>query len=305
MAANLEMKLKCKIWTISLYFLDVPENPPTTRPLNEPKVHAILCPSLPLDNCPLPLQEQEGSSRDETDAPKRTVGRFRLEKPVEQHPQLIEKVSEKKEVYCCEEKCSSVFEGLEDGCKEEIEKHFAVSTQVDKRNKLLTHIQAQANLGRKTDRFCWKTNYYCLKTFSQASKCSIYIIDDVLKGHKEGVVEYVNGNLGMARFSIPRSKFIVWMRCFLRRFAQSAPDSNVQVLSHWITKTAMFQFYIKETTPPQIAEKTFYEYMKRYFGADRVDKGEPQVRISKFSSHSVCDQCLAFSNARRLGWFFF
>ena len=262
-------------------------------------VHPSLVPVTSLPS-PLPLDSSlPHSNKGETVVPNPTVGRFRFEKPLEQHPVKPTEVSEKKIQFCCQDNCCSVYESLERKAQEEIKTSFVSTSQVDKRNKLLNHIQAQSNLGRKTDRFYWKSTYFCNKTFSKASLSSIFILDDVLKGHKLGIAEYVNGNKGIARFSIPRSKFIIWMRCFLRRFAQSAPDCNVQVLSHWITKAAMFEFYSKETTPPQIAEKTFYEYLKRYFGPDRVDKGEPQVRISKHSSHSVCDQCLAFSNARR------
>ena len=38
--------------------------------------------------------------------------------------------------------------------------------------------------------------------------------------------------------------------------------------------------------------------MKTYFGPQRIDRAEPQVRFSLSSSHSVCDQCSAFNNAR-------
>ena len=89
------------------------------------------------------------------------------------------------------------------------------------------------------------------------------------------------------------------MRSFVDRYGQSAPDDNVQVLNHWLTKSLMHQIYQEETTEPQLALKTFYQHFKQYFGANRVDKSDPQVRISKYSSHSVCDQCLALNQNRR------
>ena len=61
----------------------------------------------------------------------------------------------------------------------------------------------------------------------------------------------------------------------------------------------MYQIYLSESTSPFVKEKTFYEYFKKFFGPDRIDKSEPQVRISKYSSHSVCDQCVALSQARK------
>ena len=227
------------------------------------------------------------------------VGRSRIEKPLQEVESREVVISEEKKKFCCNERCSDLFESLSDAEKEEISTTFACEKKMEKRNKLLQHVRSQGNLAVNTDKFSWKGASYCNVTFARAVNSSVFILDDILKSNKIGVKEFIHGNQGVSKFSLPRTKFIVWMRSFLLKYAQSAPDSEVQVLNHWLTKTAMFQIYRKETTPPQIAEKTFYDYMKTYFGPNRIDKSEPQIRISKHSSHSVCDQCLAFSNARR------
>ena len=73
----------------------------------------------------------------------------------------------------------------------------------------------------------------------------------------------------------------------------------MQVLNYWLTKTYLYSLYIKETTGEKLAKSTFFEHIKTYFGPYREDKSLPQVRFSKFSSHSVCDVCLALNNFRK------
>ena len=236
---------------------------------------------------------------DKQDAPK--VGRSRFEKvvPQEVQPKLVAPISAENQVQCCSENCAETLNQLREEERQNLSDSFKCETKLEKRNKLLNHIKAQESLAINTDQFSWKGNRFCNTTFAKAVNSSVFILADVITSNKRGVKQFIHGNQGIAKFSLPRTKFIVWMRGFLSKYAQSAPDNEVQVLNHWLTKAAMYKMYLQETTLPHLAEKTFYEHMKTYFGPHRIDKSLPQVRISKFSSHSVCDQCLAFSNARK------
>ena len=47
-----------------------------------------------------------------------------------------------------------------------------------------------------------------------------------------------------------------------------------------------------ETTAPYVSKSTFYNIFKNDFGVNRSDKTLPRLRISKYSTHSVCNTCV-------------
>ena len=54
--------------------------------------------------------------------------------------------------------------------------------------------------------------------------------------------------------------------------------------------------YQEEMPSPHVSETTFYDLFKTSFGPNRVDKSLPWIRISKYSTHSVCTTCVALNN---------
>ena len=50
---------------------------------------------------------------------------------------------------------------------------------------------------------------------------------------------------------------------------------------------------------PHLSLSAFYQNFKKYFSFKRCDKSLPHVIISKYSSHSICTQCVALNNSRR------
>ena len=200
---------------------------------------------------------------------------------------------------CCHESCR---DGVNDlgGMAEEMKLQFVNASKLVTKNNLIQHLNGQKNVGMLTDQFNWKGKFYCSKAFSEMSGVSIYTVKEVLLSFARGRTgPYVHGNSGFSKFSEKVLCFKVWMKAFLDLYSQSAPDSEVQVLAHWVTKAAMYEMYKKETVGPHLALPTFYEYIKTYFGSRRLDKAEPQVRFSLYSSHSVCDQCVAFNASRQ------
>ena len=202
------------------------------------------------------------------------------------------------EVRCCPVKCRDALERPDD-VKAALQSEFGELPKAEAKMKLLKHVTSQDNLGLLTDRINWKGKYLCSKTFSMLSGMSRFLIDSVLIAHGNGVREFKHGNSGLPKFSENLEKFKTWVKGFLMKNSQSAPDNNVQVVAHWVKIGDMHQWYKKETVEPHLALKTFYEYMKNHFGPRRVDRSEPQIRFSLYSSHSVCDQCQAFNNERR------
>ena len=197
---------------------------------------------------------------------------------------------------CCTENCTKDLDI--DKIGQELKEEFVTGSKLLSRNKLLAHLIGQGNVGLRTDCFNWKGSFFCVKTFSELAGQSEYSIKKVLSGHTLGKTEFVHGNSGHQKFSEKTMCFKVWMRAFLERNSQSAPDSQVQVLAHWVTKSALYEMYKKDTVEPHLAPSTFRQYIKSHFGHNRLDQSEPQVRFSKHSSHSVCEQCCAFNAAR-------
>ena len=154
-------------------------------------------------------------------------------------------------------------------------------------------------MGIPTDSVNWKGHFFCTEAFSELSGISSYTVCKVLSSHKLGAKVFKHGNCGLTKNSLKTTAFKVWIREFLELNSQSAPDGSVQVLPHWLTIKSIYKMYKEGCHPPLLAETTFHQYIQKYFGPHRLDKSEPQIRFSRYSSHSVCDQCHAFNNARR------
>ena len=72
-----------------------------------------------------------------------------------------------------------------------------------------------------------------------------------------------------------------------------------RLFSHWLNKATLFRHYKDECLTPHLSESGFYLNFDVYFGADRVDKSLPHLKISKYSSHSICKTCQCLNNMRR------
>ena len=71
------------------------------------------------------------------------------------------------------------------------------------------------------------------------------------------------------------------------------------VLPSFLTTKDLFDIYEDEAEKPQIKRSTFYSLLKSCFGWNRRDRTLPQIRLSAWSTHSQCDQCLAISRYKR------
>ena len=200
---------------------------------------------------------------------------------------------------CCIENCQEACTAMANEDKLKLENEFKADTLVESKNKMINHLRTQRNLALEVDKFSWQGVSYCSKVFSKATGFTLYLVEEVLRRHSAGVEVFRHGNAGLPKNSLMATKFRVWVHGFLKRYGQSAPDNNVQVINSWITVHQMYLIYLEESTEPFLKEKTFYSYFHRFFGEGREDKTEPQVRISSDSSHSVCDQCVAYSQARK------
>ena len=101
------------------------------------------------------------------------------------------------------------------------------------------------------------------------------------------------------KHSAETTNFIVWMKFFTALFGQQAPDESVTVLPSFLKVKDLYQIYQSEAERPHIRQSSFYNHFHTYFGKNRRDKTLPCVRISAYSTHSKCSQCIALAVLQR------
>ena len=168
------------------------------------------------------------------------------------------------------------------------------------KSNLLRHLQSQSNIGVVTDSYRVHCQSFCLKFFASLTNISEFIVKSVIVEFWKGRSLYKHGNEGsLKHLTVATTNFICWLKQFSEAYGQYAPDTNTTVLSYWLNKQYLFNLYLDETTAPHLSIAAFYQNFKIHFGFNRSDKILPHVIISKYSSHSICTQCVALNNNRR------
>lgn len=204
--------------------------------------------------------------------------------------------------YChsrCASNCSSMISSMSESEVTHIRSKFNLDTYTNIKNSLLTHLQNQNAFGIKCRAYYWKGHQYCIKSFSELSGVSEYILSQVLKEYLLGRQTFVHGNASLPRDSRAATKFKAWMVNYAHKYAQHAPDEETLVLPSWQTKAMLYKIYCLESVHPVLKKSRFYELFKLTFGPHRKDKSYPHIRISRYSTHSVCSQCTALDEMQR------
>ena len=173
---------------------------------------------------------------------------------------------------------------------------FSSNRIIDKKSKLLNHLKAQREFGLSESGFIVNQHEFCVKYFAYMTGVSEYIVGIVLRDFNSGIELYEHGNTGCVQHESPATtRAICWIKAFSEAFGQFSPEENVTVLSYWLTKMSLFNMFIEETPGPHISQSLFYSIFKTKFGHNRIDKTLPFLRISKYSTHSVCSVCVALN----------
>ena len=166
----------------------------------------------------------------------------------------------------------------------------------DVKNNLLRHLWSQHNIGESTECYVIFKQAFCIKFLSKAIDVSEYILKQVLDAFWSGRTIYRHGNTGgIKQPTVATTNFICWLKIFAESYGQYAPDTNTVVLNYWANKGYLFNLYSNEAPTPLLSKSAFYQNFDKYFSWNRVDKSLPHVVISKYSSHSVCNQCVAIN----------
>ena len=179
------------------------------------------------------LKEFAVQSNDEKNEPdtvksERKIGRKRIFRNVaENDPQSVETKEHKpdsvpgvKQEPCCDQNCQESFDAEPEKEKLYLNQVFKADSLIESKNKMLQHLKSQRNLGLLTDKFSWRGFVYCNKVIASACGFSVYLVEEVLRRHSEGIEKFTHGNSGINKFSLPATKFKVWMRGFISRYGK-------------------------------------------------------------------------------------
>ena len=200
----------------------------------------------------------------------------------------------------CSNSCHNTLKSWPREDVKRLEVMFNSEKKIDTKQNLLNHLKSQKNVGLAVSSYIVHGHAFCFKYLSTLTGISEYVVGAVLNDFHSGIEIYQHGNVGSLQHeSTATIRAVCWVKAFSEAFGQSSPEQNCIVLSHWLTKKSLFNIYIEETTGPHVSQSQFYSLFKSKFGHNRLDKSLPWVRISKYSTHSVCSVCVALNSNQK------
>ena len=201
----------------------------------------------------------------------------------------------------CGNKCEKVIESWSNEKVMEMKSDLKGSSSTESKNKLLKHLRDQMKFNDTTGAraLLYRGHLFCKSFLAYFLDLSYYLVKTVFKDWEAGRVQYVNGNVENIRESQATVNCISWFLVHIAIHGQDSPEELLTVLPSYMTKAELYRTYLQETTGKQLKKSCFYEIFKSKFGPRRQERTLPQVRISKYSSHSVCDVCLGLDNFQR------
>ena len=197
---------------------------------------------------------------------------------------------------CCNNKCNSLELNMQLRSKMEEIRNMP---KKDGKQYLLDHLYRQEDMGLPTHGFQFFGLLFCKRSFIEVAGLSYYLVTEVFKAFDFGQFHFVHGNeIGM-RESEATTGFVVWMRRYAENYGNRSPEEDMVVIPACFSIKDLFLQYNQEAPSPKIKSSTFYRLFHSKFGPYRMDKSNPQIRISSYSSHSKCEYCLMLEKFRR------
>ena len=200
------------------------------------------------------------------------------------------------ESFCCNNFCSNQEVSMQFKNKME---EMNEKSKAKRKQFLLDHLMKQEELNISTSGFQCYGFFFCKKSFVVVSGLSNYLVDCACIAYENGQTVFNHGNTVGMRETEATFGFITWMKHHAVTYGNQAPDEECIILSSCYKQKDLFQQYEEEAPTPHIGRSTFYRLFKLKFGAYRVDKSLPHIRISSYSSHSQCDTCLLLEKYRK------
>ena len=199
---------------------------------------------------------------------------------------------------CCN-RCAQTIDSWGVNEHEEVKKKFEANNAKHLRQLLMDQLKAQEAMGISTSNFSVRGQAFCSSFFANLIGKSNYLIRKTLKNFNRGFETVSHGNEGVVKYIPSTVQATCWIKNFAEAYGQHSPEQNVMVLNHWLNKGALFSMYKADTVDSPVSQSLFYKLFKTVFGHKREDKTLPCVRISKYSTHSECNECVALNNFHR------
>ena len=194
----------------------------------------------------------------------------------------------------CQSRCDKIAENLTDENFRKMKEHFTGQNMTETKNIILNHLNTQDEILKiKGDGFFYGGQAYCASTFSKIIGVSRYILRKVEEAHERGSIKFVHNNSQGSKNCHRKVNAMCWFKSFSQIYGQRAPDVQLAVLPSWLDKSTVFNIY-KQENPiigEQIKYSTFCKMLKKDFGPRRKEQDLPRIRFSKYSTHSVCNEC--------------
>ena len=162
-----------------------------------------------------------------------------------------------------------------------------------------SQLDFQRSAGIPTSGYYFKGILLCVNQMRTLTAVSKYILQKVLNNFARGHRRFVHGNNNKVVSRLATSNFCAWLKQYSEKCGQDGPMDVVTVLPSYMNKADLFKVYMKEAVPPLIKKSSFFKLFKSKFGPRRRDKSLQWIRISKDSTHSKCDVCVALNKFMR------
>ena len=192
---------------------------------------------------------------------------------------------------CCDMLCN--MQEYDPQIKIKVEGVIKIKPKGEIKQSLVNHLYSQEKMGISTHGFMFGGQFFCPKFFSKFSNVSPYLIKEAINAFNAGQKHFSHGNKVGLRETSATIGCVCWIKSFAEHFGNFSPDEKVVVISACFTVKEIFMMYKAQSPGPQVLKSTFYTIFNTRFGPKRVDKYLPWVRVSRYSSHSKCDHCLA------------
>ena len=198
---------------------------------------------------------------------------------------------------CCDKLCN--IQEYDPQIKLKVEGVIKSRSKAEIKQSLVNHLYSQEKMGITTHGFLFGGRFFCPKFFSEFSHVSPYLIQEVFKAFAADQKHFSHGNKVGLRETNATIGCICWIKRFAENFGNYAPDEKVIVISACFTVKEIYMVYKAESPAPQVSKSSFYELLKTRFGPRRADQTLPWIRVSSYSTHSRCDQCLLLEKFQR------
>ena len=218
-----------------------------------------------------------------------------------QVPSLYEFKAKSKCSKSCLNRCEKFINTWSSEEISKMKSEFKGTSSLERKNKLLTHLinQKKFSCSSQLLGLLYRGHLFCKPFLSDFLGLSYHIIKIVFRDCEGGLIQYVHGNMDNIRESLATVMCVSWIKVYISIHGQNSPDEVITVLPSYMTKSELYRTYCQEVAGHKVKRSNFFKIFQSKFGPKRQDRSLPQIRISKYSSHSVCDVCLGLDNFQR------